>query len=87
MAKQQSAVATFLPIISAGLLFWGVLGVVLLCFFGILIVMDAYAFNITPMISDNRNQKAASCFIAAGYHLILAVLGGIGMFGSRILKK
>lgn len=85
--KQQNFYVSLLPVVGGALLFYGGLGVILLCFFGILIVMDAYAFNIVPMISDYRYQKGASCFIAAGYHLILATIGGIALFVGRALNK
>jgi hypothetical protein len=64
----------------------GFLGFCLLVFFGILVVIDAYAFNISPLISDYRYQKAASCFIAAGYYAFLVVAGGGALLASRIMK-
>jgi hypothetical protein len=42
---------------------------------------------LAPEISNNKYQKAASCFIVAGYHLVFFCFGVAGTVVSMIAKK
>jgi cell division protein FtsW (lipid II flippase) len=52
---------------------FSVFGVVILTFFGILIVTDSKAFSIVPSISENKYAKSQGCFIAAGLYLVVVI--------------
>eukprot|EP01080_Neovahlkampfia_damariscottae_P008858 gene8858-807_t len=86
MAK-STFLTSYCPIISGALLLMGALGLVILSFFGTLIAIDSYSFALAKDISNDKYQKAASCFIAAGYHAVFFILGGAGMIVSMVAKK
>jgi hypothetical protein len=52
-------------------------GVVILTFFGILIVSDSKSFSVVESIHEHKNKKGQGCFIAAALYLV-SVLASVG---------
>ncbi len=58
----------------AAIAIFSIFGVVILAFFGILIITDSKSFAIVDSISLHKTKKAQGCFIAAGMYLVLVIV-------------
>jgi hypothetical protein len=67
---------------------FSVFGVVILTFFGILIVSDSKAFSIVESIHEHRFKKGQGCFIAAGFYLVLVIASvGTALYLSIKMRR
>jgi ABC-type multidrug transport system fused ATPase/permease subunit len=67
---------------------FSVFGVVILTFFGILIVTDSKSFAIVDSISEHKVKKSTGCFIAAGLYLVVVIATvGTALYVSIKMKR